>query len=388
MISQPHSSETSRGFDSRNYHSQAIFENTRIPISTAVPTNVGSYRHSLVGNISQASPLMTWSDASSSYVTYVPSPIPFRYSILAPVLSFAGLLPVMQLNLKVQNKTCLDRMSCSYSLASMSSKHGSTDLNTAHESSAPNRGSIQPQKVSIDKTDRTLVNYSENLRSTLLKSEKDENLWPGTCKYGEFEQNPGSALFVTWFGSTSLLVGKLRYHKLEARYIKRTSDDQVLNVVFDSHAKARKAFTTQRIIGLRMIPPKSTQFKWFKNPSPGFLVKFEIKCPLIIRKGKASSQNIVGELLPYNCNEQKRCFVWADQIKGYSIRIVGCQGNLKHQDGRVVKMPGISSKFEGGLKKGNKIPALGWIPYRCTITKDMFVTRLTGNLLSDYIFRG
>lgn len=392
MISQPHPSETSHVFDPRNYQSQAIIEKTCLPVWTApVATNIDSYRYSLVSNISQATPFVTYSNMSNPSVNCVPSPTSYRNSNIAPVFPFTApeVSPVTQLNGKdLLNKTCSDRMSCSNSVAPVSSTHGSTNLKTAHESSAPGHVATQPLKVSSYYPDRAPMNYSENLRSTLLVSEKDEDFWPGTCKYVEFEQNPGSALFVTWFNSTSMLVGKLRYYKFEVRHIKRTSDHWVLNVVFESHAKARKAFTMQRAIRLHMVPPKTSHFKWFKNPSPRFLVKFELNRPLIIRKGKAESHDIVGELLTFNCNEQPRCFVWADQIKGHRIRVVSCHGNLKYQDGRVVKMTGISSKFEGVLEKGDKMPALGWIPYRSKYTKEMFVLRRSGNLLSDYIYKG
>jgi len=120
----------------------------------------------------------------------------------------------------------------------------------------------------------------------------------------------------------------LRHFKFEVGHVHGTSDDTVFNIVFESHASARKAFTMQRTIRLRMVPPKKSRFKWLRNPSPKFLVKYETKRALVMRKGKAESHDIVGELVMSNWKEHKGCLVWADQLKGHRIRVVGYQGIL------------------------------------------------------------
>jgi len=97
-----------------------------------------------------------------------------------------------------------------------------------------------------------------------------------------------------------VLLGKLRQFKFEVGHVHGTPDDTVFNIVFESHAIARKAFTMQRTIRLRMVPPKMSRFKWSRNPSPMFLVKYETQRTLVMKKGKAESHDIVGELVVSN----------------------------------------------------------------------------------------
>jgi len=116
-----------------------------------------------------------------------------------------------------------------------------------------------------------------------------------------------------------------------------------------------------------------------RNPSPDFLVKFETKYRLVVKKGKADCHDNVGDLLMSNSREQKGCLIWADQLKGHRIRVVKCVGNFMFADGRVVAMKGVSSK-------SNKKKSLGWISYRCRNSRELFVTRRSWNSLRDYIF--
>jgi len=80
--------------------------------------------------------------------------------------------------------------------------------------------------------------------------------------------------------------------------------------------------------------------------------------------------------------------VWADQLKGHRIRVVGYQGSLKCADGEIVNKEGLPIALEGVLEKPHKILPLGWISYRSQFANEMFVIRRSGNLLSDYIYSG
>jgi len=80
-------------------------------------------------------------------------------------------------------------------------------------------------------------------------------------------------------------------------------------VIFAAHNNARKAFLMQREIKLRMVPPKNSSRNWLRNPSPKFLVKFETRCRLVVKKGKAECQEIVGDLLMTHYHKQKGCIV-------------------------------------------------------------------------------
>jgi len=206
-----------------------------------------------------------------------------------------------------------------------------------------------------------------------------ENLWLGNGSYEEYNHNGSSNLFISWHGSESELLIKLQDYKLEVRNVSRCCDDGIFNVVFENHLNARKAFLMQREIRLRMVPPKDSRRHWLRNPSPKFLVKFETRCRLVVKKGKAEFHDIVGDLLMLNCQQEKGTIIWADQLKGHHIRVVSCEGNFMFPGGRVVQMKGVPTNSD------QKKP-LGWIRYRCRYTREPFVTRRSDNKLSDYIY--
>jgi len=201
---------------------------------------------------------------------------------------------------------------------------------------------------------------------------KEENVWNGNLEYKEYKLNGGSNLFITWPGSKLELIKKLRNFKFEVREVLSTSDKNICNVIFQTHPTARKAFTMQQQIRLRIIPPKNSHRIWFRNPSPTFLVKFETKCRLTVRKGKAESHGIVGELL-------KGCLITADQLKGNRIRVMCFEGRFMFPGGKIVEMKGVQNKSD-------KKTSLGWISHRCKYKKESHVIRRSSNMLADYVF--
>jgi len=209
---------------------------------------------------------------------------------------------------------------------------------------------------------------------------KFEELWSGNCNYSEYIENGVSNLFISWSGTASELLAKLCHHDLLVRKVCRTNDVGIFNVIFGAHNNARKAFFMQREIKLRMVPPKNSSRNWLRNPSPKFLVKFETRCRLVVKKGKAECQEIVGDLLMTHYHKQKGCIIWADQLKGHRIRVVSCEGNFKLVSGRIIEMKGVRTYSDA------KAP-LGWIYYRNKLTKKMLVTRRSGNKLEEYIYK-
>jgi len=208
------------------------------------------------------------------------------------------------------------------------------------------------------------------------------DLWTDNCNYDEYQHDGGSNLYITWTGCSSELIAKLEYHQIsEIRFVHPTNDDHVYNVVFENHSCARKAFTTQQEIGVRMVPPKGSMRNWKRNPSLKFLVKFETKCRLVVKAGKAARNKIVGVLLMSNSQEERGCYIWVDQLKGHRIRIVGVVGNFLLPNGRILQMNEVPKK-----NIGNK--SLGWVFYRCKETKKEFVVRRSGNQLGDYMYSG
>jgi len=208
------------------------------------------------------------------------------------------------------------------------------------------------------------------------KNEGDD-IWVGECRYEEFQREGCSNLFVTWHGSHMELVKKFGHLQLDVEIIYRTVDPRVYNVVFKTHAKARRAFCLQKEIRLRMVPPKQSPRNWIRNPSPTYVVKFETKLRTIARRGKSLCQEIVGTFLMSNFSERKGCIIWADQLKGNRIRIVGCEGRFMYPDGTIkyVKKP---------PSKGAK--PIGWVSYRSRETKGALVLRRSGNTISEYLY--
>jgi len=205
------------------------------------------------------------------------------------------------------------------------------------------------------------------------EDEEEEDLWLGKVNYAEYRQNGSSNLFVTWSGTKAELVEKMQSYHLQVRDILTTVDDNMYNLIFVSQPIARKAFTMQQQIGLRIVPPRNSHRNWLRNPSPKFMVKFETKCRLVVRKGRAKCHDIVGELL-------KGCLICADQLKGHRIRVVCCEGSFKFPGGKIVQMKGLPNNSD-------EKTALGWISYRCKYTKESLVIRKSWNKLRDYVFK-
>jgi len=213
------------------------------------------------------------------------------------------------------------------------------------------------------------------------KLDEGDSLWVGSCKYEEYKREGGSNLFITWPGSYLGLLNKLTQVDLNPKIIHRTCDKKIYNVVWKTHTIARRAFAMQREIRLRMVPPKYSRRNWLRNPSPRFLVKYETTSRLVIRKGKSSCHEIAGSFLMSSCKKRRGCYIWADQLKGNRIRIVGCEGKFMYPDERVVTRKDIPSE-------GSANVPIGWVSYRNKRTKKDFVSRRSGNLLRDYIYWG
>jgi len=249
-------------------------------------------------------------------------------------------------------------------------------------------GSISSDPRTPLSLDATLTNSarhkqspSENYfyESPLEKFQKVEatgdkaNLWNGALNYEEYRLNGGSNLFITWSGKTQELAHELQSYWLEVREVLMTSDCNVYNVIFENHPTARKAFTMQQRIGIRMVPPKNSHRSWLRNPSPSFLVKFEARCRLTVKKGKAECHDVVGELL-------KGCLIIADQLKGNRMRVRCCEGNFMFPGGKTVELKG----FE---KKSGTKTSFGWISYRSKHSNVSRVIRRSWNSLEDYVYR-
>jgi len=155
----------------------------------------------------------------------------------------------------------------------------------------------------------------------------------------------------------------------------KTSTPGVLGVLFKTHELAKRAFTSQKEMGIRMEPPNFTKRYWLKNPSPKFHVIFETTRRLTVKRGKSYSNARVGDFLMSNSRNRRGCFVLADQMKGHRLRVIGYVGKLLMADGIILER---NCMAEQGI--------VGWISTRCCKTKEKYITRITKNSLVDYVY--
>jgi len=188
------------------------------------------------------------------------------------------------------------------------------------------------------------------------------------------EVTDGSFLFVKT-NNVLKLKEILRGRGLEVQDIGKTRTRGVLVVLFKSHEFAKRAFTLQKEIGLRMEPPSYTKRYWFKNPSPNFHVVFETTRRLTVKSGKSSSNVKIGDFLMMDARNGVGCIVWGDQMKGHRMRVVNYVGKFMQTDGRIVEKKSLSEP---------KI--VGWISTQCHKTKEKLVLRKSMNKIQDYIY--
>jgi len=188
------------------------------------------------------------------------------------------------------------------------------------------------------------------------------------------ESKDGSFLFVTTNNIEKLQL-LLSERGLEVQDIGKTRKQGVLVVLFKTHELAKRAFTTQQEIGIRMVPPNFTKRNWFKNPSPKFPVFFETTRRLTLKAGKSSSNEKIGDFLMMDAKMGRGCLVLADQMKGHRIRIVGYIGKFMTTDGRIIEQRSMS-----------KQNIVGWISTQSQKTKEKFVWRKSMNKISDYVY--
>jgi len=187
----------------------------------------------------------------------------------------------------------------------------------------------------------------------------------------------GSFLFATAENAEALRETFTR-EGLEIRNIWRTKTLGVLAVMFATHEIAKQAFTRQKEIGVRLVPQSSTRRYWYKNPSPTFHVIYETTRRLTVKSGKSFSNRTVGDLLMKNARRERGCIIWADQMKGYRLRVVGFVGKFVKADGRVIVCNKPPSTEERNV--------IGWVSTQCNVTKTKFVLRLSGNQIADYLY--
>jgi len=246
-------------------------------------------------------------------------------------------------------------------------------------------GSSEHQEINSDTFSVSSV-FSEPIAWKSTFSQSTDKAQVGNQAFVDYNQlddsRDGSFLFVTFsepVGNPEQELARiLRAREFSVHDVRRTKDSDIFFVLFDKHSTAKRAFTSQRDIKLRMVPPKNTKKNWFKNPAPNFHVQFETKRRLTVKKGKSTTKTNVGELLMKNAKHNQGCRIWADQLKGQRLRIVGYVGRLMLPDGRIVE------NTEPPTKSNKSV--VGWISTRCNLTRTDFVERKSGITLREYYF--
>jgi len=188
------------------------------------------------------------------------------------------------------------------------------------------------------------------------------------------ESADGSFLYITT-KNVDQMRNAFRDRGLDIQDIGKTSTPGVLVVLFKTHEVAKRAFTSQKEIGIQMVPPWFTRRNWLKNPSPKFHVIFETTRRLTVKTGKSNSNAKVGDLLMTNARTRRGCLVLADQMKGQRLRVIGYVGKLLLADGTIIER---NCMAEQGM--------VGWISTRCYKTKEKFVLRINKNRFVDYVY--
>jgi len=186
----------------------------------------------------------------------------------------------------------------------------------------------------------------------------------------------GSFLFAMCDDADNLRI-VLNWRGLEVENIWKTRTPGILGVLFKTHQLAKQVFTKQKEIGVRFVPHDTTREYWHKGPSPKFHVIFETTRRLTVKSGKSFSNKTVGDLLMKNSRMDRGCIIWADQMKGCRLRVVGFVGKFVRKDGRVIVRDEPPSASEREV--------IGWVSTQCKITKEKFVLRLTGKQIKDYL---
>jgi len=190
------------------------------------------------------------------------------------------------------------------------------------------------------------------------------------------ESMDGSFLYVMISNVVNLKL-ILSERGIEARDICKTKTPGVLVVLFKTHEDAKRAFTTQREFGVRMLPPSYSRRYWFKNPSPKFQVIFETTRRLTVKSGKSSCNVKVGDFLMTDARMGKGCLILADQMKGRRLRVAAFIGKFRRADGIIIEQNSFS---EGKV--------IGWISTQCHKTKEKFVLRRSMNAIEHYLYTG
>jgi len=194
---------------------------------------------------------------------------------------------------------------------------------------------------------------------------------------GVFNEKDGSFLFVT-AENAEMLKFILQNHRLEVQDIGKTETNNVWVVLFKTHEDARRAFIMQKDIGLRMVPHICSKKSWFKNPSPKFHVMYETRRRVTVKSGKSLLKSNIGYFLMIDARRERGCTIWADQLKGHRLRVVGYVGKFMSTDGRIEERHAPPTMDERKV--------IGWISTFCSKSKVHFAVRLSGNQIQNYLY--
>lgn len=236
-------------------------------------------------------------------------------------------------------------------------------------------------QTSAEDSSRLMSDIS-NLRDITMTTDKYTNQLKSAHYWELVKNNLNHSEEMSVLLVTTDLPWKLRrFLDLKGHFVHdicQTHTPGVLAVLFKNHVIAKRSFVRQKEFCVKMVPYCWYKGNWFKNPSPKFHVMFRITRRLTVKSGKSIMQTKVGDLLMSDAKSGRGCTIWADQLKGQRLRVVGFTGKFMYPDGSTVER-----RFPPRAEERRTI---GWISTMCHKTMKKLVVRISMTQIADYLY--
>jgi len=179
------------------------------------------------------------------------------------------------------------------------------------------------------------ITRKQVVEKNILRGVEDAKTGRGNSYCYPYKHKFDPNLLITWPGSKGELAEKLSPDMLEVQHVFKTRDKKVGHIIFENHSIPRRAFKMHRGTHLRMVRPWNSLSR---NPSPMFLVKFETKPRMAIKKEREECNYIIGNSLMSDCQKKNICMIWVDKLNGHLLGAVYYEGKFIYPVGKIVDM--------------------------------------------------
>jgi len=233
-------------------------------VGAVCPSAIGCYGQSFVNN-------MMVTSARSTPLLYTTTPYystpqgNTQGSNVLPSTMMTSIAPSFCLNQNTSGCVMPQNISCSISPVSTQVEMqttASTPLPVPMTIDFGENSNLESAEVPRMTSPSVITDIVQRTEECINAFKESGDWWSSEINYTEYLEDGGSNLYVTCCDSASDLKDRLEHHDFEVRCVIETNDDQIYNVVFETHSSARKAFITQRSISLRMIPPRHSKKNW------------------------------------------------------------------------------------------------------------------------------